>query len=191
MKRFSGVVLAAAVLLSAVAASAAAENAYVGAKRCRPCHLKQYTTWEKTRMAQSFDLLKPGVKTAEKKAAGLDPSADYTTDATCLACHTTGYQKPGGFKSLAETPDLVGVQCESCHGPGSAYLANDKMSLQNKDYKLADVVAAGLVVPKAATCVSGCHNEKSPFAPHGEAFDFEKRKAEGTHEHVPLRFTHG
>ena len=188
--RRTHVVLAIAFALLAVASPATADPSYVGAKKCRPCHFKQYTTWEKTRMAQSFELLKPGVRAPEKKAAGLDPAKDYTTDATCLACHTTGYMKPGGFKSLAATPDLVGVQCESCHGPGSEYLAKDKMSLENREYKRADLVAAGLVVPNAETCTSACHNTKSPFFKHGEAFDFAKRKQEGTHEHVPLKFPH-
>ena len=190
-QRCSFVVLTTVLLLAGVGSSAFAEGSYVGAKKCRPCHLKQYTTWETTNMAQSFELLKPGVRGAEKKAAGLDPSADYTTDAKCLACHTTGYTKPGGFKSLAFTPDLAGVQCESCHGPGSGYLTPDKMSLKNREYKRADLIAAGLVIPEAGTCTSACHNEKSPFAKPGEAFDFQTRKAEGTHEHLALTFTHG
>ena len=184
-------VLTTVLLLAGVGSSASAAESFVGAKRCRPCHLKQYTTWEKTNMAQAFELLKPGVRAAEKKAGGLDPAADYTTDARCLACHTTGYKKPGGFESSASTPDLVGVQCESCHGPGSAYLAPDKMSLTNREYRRADLIAAGLVIPEAGTCTSACHNEKSPFAKAGEAFDFRKRKAEGTHEHLALKFTHG
>lgn len=179
-----------AAFMTLVCAAAMGQPTYVGAKKCRPCHLKEYTTWEKTRMAVSFDLLKPGVRANEKKAAKLDPAADYTADATCLLCHTTGYLQPGGFKSLAATPDLVGVQCETCHGPGSEYLAKDKMSLQNKEYKRADVVAAGLVIPKADTCTSACHNAKSPFFKHGDAFDFEKRKKQGTHEHIALKYPH-
>jgi hypothetical protein len=164
---------------------------YVGARKCRPCHLKQFTTWEKTKMAKSFDVLKPGAKAAEKKAAGLDPAADYTADAKCLPCHTTGYQQPGGFTSLKATPDLVGVGCESCHGPGSDYIAKNKSSLQAaKEYKRADILASGLVVPNADTCMKTCHNEKSPFVKAGYVFDFEKNKKTGTHEHVALQFKH-
>ena len=180
--------LAAMMLLGA--SSAMAAPTYVGAKKCRACHLKQFTSWEKTKMARSFDLLKPGVKAAEKKVAGLDPAADYTADAKCLACHTIGYQQTGGFTSLKVTPDLVGVQCESCHGPGSDYLAKDKMSLQNKEYKRADLIATGLVVPKAETCTATCHNQKSPFVKAGYVFEYEKRKTTGTHDHLPLQFKH-
>jgi hypothetical protein len=67
-------------------------------------------------MAKSFDLLKPGVAAEAKTAHNLEPNKDYTADAECLSCHTTGYGQPGGFVSVAETPKLVGVQCEVCHG---------------------------------------------------------------------------
>lgn len=183
--------VAAAVMAMSIAADTSAESAsYLGANKCKPCHLKQYTSWQKTRMAQAFELLKPGVRATEKRLAKLDPAKDYTGDPTCLSCHVTGYLQPGGFKSMAATPGLAGVQCESCHGPGSLYTAKDRMSLQNKEYKRQTVVAAGLVVPTAATCTSLCHNEKSPFMKPGAPFDFEKRKREGSHEHVPLKFQH-
>jgi mono/diheme cytochrome c family protein len=183
-------VLGTVIALVVVGPSVAGDHAYVGAKKCKMCHLKQYTTWETTRMAKSFEVLKPGARAEEKKRAGLDPAADYTADPKCLGCHTTGYGKPGGFESLAATPDLVGVQCESCHGPGGDYLAKDKMSLQNKEYKREEMLAAGLVVPNAKTCTTTCHNEKSPFAKPGEAFDFEARKTKGTHEHLELKYKH-
>ena len=173
-----------------VGSATAGEPAYVGAKKCKSCHIKQYKSWEQTHMAQSFEVLKPGIRPEEKKKAGLDPAADYSTDPECLPCHTTGYGRPGGFESLEATPALVGVQCEACHGPGSEYLAKDKMSLQNKEYKRADLVATGLVIPNGDTCTSTCHNERSPFAVPGQAFDFEERKNQGTHEHIPLKYAH-
>lgn len=159
---------------------------YVGAAKCRPCHLPQFKSWQGTRMAKSFDLLKPGVAAEAKIARNVDPNKDYTTDAECLSCHTTSYGQPGGFVSVAETPKLVGVQCEVCHGPGAGYLKPELMSLKNKDYKRSEVVAAGMIIPSKELCAS-CHNEKSPFY---KPFDYEARKKEGTHKHIPLKFPH-
>lgn len=100
----------------------AIEFAYVGVKVCKGCHYVQYLSWQETSMANAFELLKPGVRAEEKLKAGLDPNKDYTHDRKCIGCHTTGYGKAGGFVGLEFTPDLVGVQCEMCHGPGSEYV---------------------------------------------------------------------
>lgn len=174
------VVLAMGLLPPTVAAQ------YVGVKKCRPCHLAQFKNWEQTKMAKAFELLKPGVAAEAKRAQKLDPDKDYTADPKCVICHVTGFGQPGGFMNVAKTPDLVGVQCEVCHGPGVGYLKPNLMSLQNKEYKRADLVAVGMVVPSVETCKT-CHNQKSPFF---KAFDYETRKREGTHEHTPLKYKH-
>ena len=96
-------------------------------------------------MAKAFEQLKPGMAAEAKKKAGLDASKDYTQDATCLPCHTTGHGKPGGFTDLATTPDLSGVGCEMCHGAGGTYTQSHYMTLNNKEYKKADLVAVGLI----------------------------------------------
>lgn len=159
---------------------------YVGVARCRPCHLQQAKSWEQTKMAKAFELLKPGVAAESKRAHKLDPEKDYTHDAACVGCHVTGYGKPGGFESTEKTPGLAGVQCEACHGAGAGYLKPNLMSLQNKQFKRADVVAAGLVIPDAETC-HVCHNKKNPF---NKPFDFASRKNQGTHQHLPLKYPH-
>lgn len=177
--------LALAVLaLGLLAASASAQ--YVGASRCRPCHLVQFKSWEQTRMAKAFELLKPGVAATAKRVHDLDPQKDYSNDPDCLPCHVTGYGQPGGFASLAKTPELAGVQCEVCHGPGAGYLKPSLMSLQNREYERSDLVATGLVVPSAETCKT-CHNPKSPFH---QPFDYQTRLRQGTHTHQPLRYKH-
>ena len=67
---------------------------------------------------------------------------------------------------------MPGVQCESCHGPGSAYKSMKVM--KDSDASLA----AGLLVPDEATC-RGCHEG----APHDQAaFDYEADQATGIHE---------
>ena len=181
--------LAGALLLLATAARAAVPS-FVGAKKCKACHLKEFQSWEKTRMAKSFDLLRSGVSAEAKKKAKLDATKDYTHDEKCLGCHTTGYGKPGGFVSLEKTPDLVGVQCESCHGAGSEYLKQGGMTLKNKEYKRAELVKLGLAPIRAETCASQCHNNKSPFVGKDYVFDYEKLHTKGIHQIATLKYRH-
>lgn len=178
------------VLASPGSQTAAADHTYVGTKSCRKCHIKEWRSWSETKMAKVFDVLKPGERAEQKEAAGLDPQKDYTTDATCLKCHTTGYGQPGGFVSLEETPDLVGVGCEMCHGAGGTYIQDGYMTLANKEYKKADLVAVGLISPPTEETCRTCHNEESPFVGPGYVFDFEQRKADGTHEKFDLKYSH-
>ncbi|MCP4202263.1 MAG: hypothetical protein GY769_10035 [bacterium] len=168
----------------------AEEFEYIGSKGCKKCHLKQYKSWEATTMATTFNALKPGERGEAKLTAGLDPNNDYTKDEACIKCHVTGYGEPGGFVDIETTPDLANVGCETCHGPGGSYTADELMSLKNKEYKRADVVAAGMVEKVGAEQCNGCHNSESPFVAEGYVFDYEGNKDGGTHEHYPLKYNH-
>lgn len=170
--------------------------AYVGSRVCRPCHIRQYRAWEQTKMAQSFNMLMPGQAVEQKQTHGLDPQHDYTTDETCLPCHTTGYGQPGGYQIPAPDADaetlerleaLKGTGCEMCHGPGGAYC---DFKRDNREYRWPDVAALGLRIPVRDACIV-CHNERSPFVQEGYVFDFDQRVHEGTHEHVAMRTDHG
>jgi hypothetical protein len=173
------------VLCFGLAQVPAAEHEFVGSKKCRVCHMKQYKSWEATAMATTFAALEPGERAEAKKAAGLDPAKDYTTDTECIPCHVTGYGKAGGFVDIETTPTLAGVGCEWCHGAGGTYLEPEYMSLKNKEYKKADLVAVGLVDKVTeAQCLS-CHNDKSPTF---KEFTFDTEK--GIHEHHPLKYEH-
>jgi Cytochrome c554 and c-prime len=188
--RVLAVLAPAAVILALAPAPQAEQHPYYGTKKCKNCHLKEYKSWAETKMAHAFDTLKPGEAADIKKAAGLDPAKDYTKDATCLRCHTTGHGAEGGFVDFETTPDMAGVGCESCHGAGGTYTKPEYMSLKNKEYKKADVVAAGLVgeVGKAQ-CIT-CHNKDNPTAKADYVFDYEANKAKGLHETFPLKYHH-
>ena len=80
---------------------------YVGSKVCKRCHYEQYITWEKTRHARSYNTLY---------------FKNKHEDRNCLRCHTTGFGKSSGFKSIDETEDLAVVGCESCHGPSLEHI---------------------------------------------------------------------
>lgn len=146
---------------------------YVGVKKCSKCHKSetkgnQFGKWQTTKHASAFkELSSPKAKELGKKAGVDDPS----TSEKCLKCHVTAY---GVDKALlgADFDPKDGVQCESCHGPGSNY---DKKSLM-EDKKKA--VAAGLIIPDEKVCVK-CHNKESPAYKEFHFKDFyEKIKHE-------------
>ena len=169
---------------------------YVGSKTCKKCHIKQHKSWDKTKMGQSFEVLKPGQNTEKKTEAKLDPAKDYTADETCLKCHVVGFGTESGYKipppddkkAQRRAKKMMGVGCESCHGPGSEYSKLHKEIQDNKrKYKLQEMYAAGMTKISPEVCAK-CHNPESPFVDEGFVFDFEKRKDEGTHEHFPLQY---
>jgi len=182
--------VAAAVVFIGIPGISAGDHAFVGSQKCKMCHIKEWKSWSETKMAKAFEALKPGQAADRKRGVGLDPEKDYTKDEACVPCHVTGYGKKGGFTSIEATPDLAGVGCEVCHGAGGTYLQKEHMSLQNKEFKKADLVAVGLTDTITAEQCKGCHNSKSPFVGPDYVFDFEARKNEGTHEKVPLKFKH-
>lgn len=188
MKLTGSIVVSVAAALFFSLPVAAQDHAYIGTKNCRKCHIKQWKSWSETKMAQAFEALKPGTVAERKAELGLDPQKDYTTDPECVRCHVTGYGKEGGFISIEETPDLAGIGCEMCHGPGGTYTQDGYMTLQNKEYKRADLIAVGLISPPTEAQCRQCHNEDVPIPDY--TFDFETMKAKGTHENAPLKYDH-
>lgn len=196
MKKGTGGFVSVLFIMALLAAAGIDADAakYVGAKKCKACHMKQYKSWKKTTMATSFENLKPGVKAEEKKKAGIDPEKDYTHDADCLRCHTTGYGKEGGFTSIEETPKLAGVQCEECHGPGSEYskyMKKNQKKWKTDGYTTDELKALGLIIPSEDEkgCMV-CHGGDSPFNESVDpkyTFNFKER-LEKTHEHFPLKY---
>jgi hypothetical protein len=159
------------IIVSPITVFADDAPAYVGVRKCKMCHMKKYKSWSETSMATTFENLKQGVKVDAKMALGFE-DRDYTAAPECLGCHTTGYGK-GGFISIDATPDLAGITCEACHGPGSRYR---KVMRQGRDV----LIAAGLVVPAETDCLE-CHSGESPFL-RGKTFNFEEA-AGRAHDH--------
>jgi hypothetical protein len=102
------------------------ERTYIGVQGCRSCHAvaargNQYEVWQRSKHAAAYTAL--GSDKAKKYAAehGIqNPQADER----CLRCHTTAYGKDAErFQSSFRKED--GVQCEECHGAGSAYAKFD------------------------------------------------------------------
>ncbi len=132
---------------------------YIGSEGCKACHLKEYKSWAKTKLATAIEVLRPGVAKEIKIKVGLDPSRDYSGEPKCLKCHTTGYGEKGGFISVAKTPDLAGVGCEMCHGPGEKYA--EIMRKRGREYEREELKKVGLNTDFRGVCLK-CHNEDSP-----------------------------
>ncbi len=167
---------------------------YVGSKKCKKCHIKEYKSWAETRMAKAFEILKPGNSKEAKEKFSVDVNKDFTQDPKCLKCHTTGYGESDGYvvpdpndkKSVRKAKKLEGVGCESCHGPGSEYVkVFDEILKSKRKYKVDELYSVGLAKIGEPTC-KDCHNDESPTINPGDPFDYAKRKDDGTHEHHPL-----
>lgn len=148
---------------------------YVGAEVCGLCHKtekqgNQLKTWQNSLHSQAFNTLLTDKANKIARDKGFPKSAAQTPE--CLKCHATGYDLPTErMGSKFNVTD--GVQCETCHGPGSEYrslhiMKNRELSEKN-----------GLFIPdsKEEFC-KGCHNEESPTF---VSFDFEKAWGEISH----------
>lgn len=78
------------------------KNVFGTEKACKTCHPKIHKIWEHSRHGKAYNTLR-------KINKAFDPE--------CLVCHVVGLNDPGGFISEIDTPDLMNVQCEVCHGP--------------------------------------------------------------------------
>ena len=130
--------IAAAMAAGVGAKAQAAENSYVGGKKCMKCHFKEYSTWKKQEKAKAFEAI-----------------ADEPDKELCFPCHTTGYGKPGGFKDEETTPKLVNVQCESCHGAGASHVELATAAKAAGGDPPPEVKAAIVLTP---TNCADCHN---------------------------------
>ena len=81
---------------------------YASSIACAPCHSAQYFKWANDKHARATDALV--LKQTE-------------SDVKCLACHASGLQT-SGLLGNGETPKLLSVQCEQCHGPAATELEN-------------------------------------------------------------------
>lgn len=132
---------------------------YIGVISCAPCHKsekqgKQYDIWKSSKHAEAFHTLETPKADSIAKAKGLKTVAKESPE--CLKCHVTAYGVDAKLIA-ASFKQSDGVQCETCHGPGSDYKAISVM----KDKKKA--LAAGMTIykddPKLCT---KCHNIESP-----------------------------
>jgi len=114
--------------------------AYVGSPTCAGCHSSAFAWWRNHAHGSAYLTLQQRHK-------------EFNLD--CVGCHVTGYEQPGG-STVTHNLDmaLVGVGCESCHGPGAKHVENPEVEIVRN-------------TPES-TCVT-CHNEE-----HSDLFDYEE-----------------
>jgi hypothetical protein len=160
--------ISAFILLMAEVNISQSKYKYVGVNTCvGACHRlesqgNQYVVWKNSKHAGAFLTLQTKAADSIAKALGHNTSASETKE--CLKCHVLG--KDFSENEVKSSFDMTqGVQCESCHGPGSAY---KKLSVMKDSSK---AVSKGLIIhtEKEKWCIT-CHNPESPtYIP----FDYE------------------
>jgi len=120
---------------------------YLGETACKKCHKDQYKQWKKTLHAKAFDRIKK-----ERKQ----------DDLSCAPCHTTGFAQYNGFYNFNETPGMIHVQCESCHGIGKLHVQSVERIKSNK-------LRAAILAPISERTCTTCHTKS-----RDPDFDYEK-----------------
>jgi len=135
---------------------------YTGAQTCADCHETAMRIWRRSGHAKAWQSLQ------EISV----PPRDF--DPECIACHVVGWNTTehlpykSGFMSEKETPRLLHVGCESCHGPGENHFRAESGSdtaLQASLRKAMRLPVEGGAAKKQ--CLS-CHDGNN--SPH---FNFE------------------
>lgn len=115
--------------IDASARRVAAGSAFAGRDTCVGCHSQQDSQWQSTPHAYAWTGL-------DVDGRGLDRS--------CVGCHVTGWEQPGGPSEPAQMGPFRDVQCEACHGPAAAHVADPQAIKPVK-------------TPPMSTC-RGCHD---------------------------------
>ncbi|MBK6940134.1 MAG: tetratricopeptide repeat protein [Planctomycetes bacterium] len=82
------------------------EPFYVKAEACVGCHVAQAEFWRNTPHGHAWDTM---------------IREEATQDVECIGCHTVAWLGPNGFDRPDQVAGHENVQCENCHGPGSAH----------------------------------------------------------------------
>ncbi len=140
---------------------------YIGVSKCSMCHKgdakgRQYEIWQDSKHSQAFKNLQ--TPDADKIAQDKGFSTPAAETPQCIKCHVLG--KDIDPAELEDSFDKTqGVQCETCHGPGSDYKSLTVM--KDKDQSIAN----GLIVhSEGADFCKTCHNADSPTF---KSFDYD------------------
>lgn len=151
--------LATFFLLSMFTLQAQNQHSFIGVKDCAMCHKtekqgQQLSIWQNSKHSKAYETLKTAEADQIAKEKGFTTPAVETED--CLKCHASGYNVDESLLG-AKFNIEDGVQCETCHGPGSGYKAMNIMKDRQKSIENGMIYHENL----EDFCV-GCHNVESP-----------------------------
>lgn len=161
--RITMAALAALVLAAFTWPAVAQDKAeYAGQASCKMCHNKktegaQWDHWQASKHAKAIEALKTPEAKAIAEKAGVKGAPNEAPE--CLVCHVTAYDATAKA-APAKIKLEEGVQCETCHGPGSNHLVDGKALMLKKDASI-DPKKNIVTKPEEKVCTE-CHNEKSP-----------------------------
>jgi hypothetical protein len=152
--------------------SMAADNAYVGTKKCGMCHKGEkgamvLEKWQEAKHSDAYNVL--ATDKAKEVAKEMGVAGNLQEAAECLECHTTAYGADPKLTMKLKVED--GVSCEACHGAGAAYAKKPIMKVHKK------AVMKGMVDSPKDICVN-CHKEELK---HVKKFVYEERWNEIKH----------
>ena len=137
---------------------------FVGSEKCKNCHSSpkkgdQFGKWSKEKHSKAYAVL---ASDDSKKLAASKNIADAQKSDDCLKCHVTALGVPAEKKGK-KFDFTLGVQCETCHGPGSKHVDARLKADEVEDDSKPVVIPKGELAetPTAETCRK-CHNKDSP-----------------------------
>lgn len=162
---------------------------FVGNQTCKLCHNKtdfgtQWEIWKGSPHSRAYEILFSEQSARITEERGITEKPWESTQ--CLRCHVTAYDAVA-----RTTPPMIyiedGVQCESCHGPGSLHVADGRRFWMQRDTTVD--TGAHIRRPDARVCTE-CHRPASPTwdprrytLPGGRTtgFDFQQAFAKIAH----------
>jgi hypothetical protein len=130
---------------------------FTGTKTCVDCHEEAHKVWRKSKHATAWKALANEAKPAR------------THDPECIACHVVGWNRKefvpykSGFSGQKNTPDLINVGCESCHGPGENHIKAEQGKDTALQLKLRNAIKLSTNNDKTKKICIECHDgDNSP-----------------------------
>jgi hypothetical protein len=133
---------------------------FVGSQKCQSCHEEEHRIWLRSRHANAWKSLTDVA----------NPPRDF--DPECVGCHVVGWDGlqrfpyVDGFVTAENTPHLLNVGCENCHGPGEKHIAAE---LGDDEAKMEEIRAGMRLGSSVKTTCYSCHD-----ADNSPEFDFDR-----------------